>query len=457
MRNFWIVLGREYMTRVKKKSFIILTILMPFMMVALVCVPMILGMIKDDDAQRQVVVLDNTERYLPLFLEAQKTDSTKLAGYQFVAGAGDVQMYNNEEMDIAAVVNITDTLTKNPSAVRIYSRGEVQRDLQVYVEDILNEQIRKDKLASYGIPQLDVIVDDLRENLSIQTIKWGKDGEETFSFGEIAMILGLISALLIYMFVMLYGAMVMQSVMEEKTNRIVEVIVGSVKPFHLMMGKIIGVLCVGLTQILIWGTMIMSLVIIGGMVFGASSVDADTVKDTMTAVAEAQQQGGAMATAQAMPQLPESSPAAELLTAFNNLPLAEIAIFFVLFFLGGYMLYASFYAAIGAAINSQEDSSQFMMPMMIVMIFSIYAAMGSMENTDGPLAFWASLFPLTSPIVMMVRLPFGVPLWQELLSIVLLYATAVLFVWFSARIYRVGILMYGKKPTVKELIKWLKY
>ena len=456
MNNFWIVVGREYTTRVKKKSFLLLTILMPFLLVALVSIPMILGMIKDDDANKQVIILDKTEHYLPLFLEAQKADSTRAVGYQFVAGAGDIKLYNTEEMDIAAVVHITDTLTNNPQAVRIYSRGEVQHDLQSYVERLLDEQIRKDKLASYNIPQLNVIVDDLQHNLSIQTVKWGKDGEETFSYGEIAMALGMITAMLIYMFVMAYGGMVMQGVMEEKTNRIVEVIVGSVKPFHLMMGKITGVLLVGLTQIVIWGAMITAITIIGGTVAGASSVDADTMEQAVAAAQEAQQQG-MMPTAQAMPQVPADSPAGELLAAFQSLPLAEIGILFVLFFLGGYMLYASFFAAIGAAINSQEDSSQFMMPVMIIMIFSLYAAIGSMENTDGPLAFWASLFPLTSPIVMMVRLPFGVPLWQELLSIVLLFATATLFVWFSARIYRVGILMYGKKPTIKELLKWMRY
>ena len=151
------------------------------------------------------------------------------------------------------------------------------------------------------------------------------------------------------------------------------------------------------------------------------------------------------------------NPAAEIMAALSTLPLAEIAILFVLYFLGGYILYSSFYAAIGAAVNSQEASAQFMMPMMIVMVFSIYAAMGSMENTDGPLAFWASMFPLTSPVVMMVRLPFGVPLWQELLSVGLLFATAILFVWISARIYRIGILMYGKKPTLKDMLKWMRY
>ena len=298
--------------------------------------------------------------------------------------------------------------------------------------------MRKDKLAKYEIAELDSIIADVQEDLSIQTVKWTEDGEETFSSSEIAMVLGLLSSLMIYMFVIIYGAMVMQGVMEEKTNRIVEVIVGSVRPFDLMMGKIIGIMLVGFTQMLVWGAMILSISMIAGI-----SLMPDPA-------AMASQQAAAM-------EMAQQQPLNELSAALASLPLTQIVILFVLYFLGGYILYSSFYAAIGAAVNSQEDSSQFMMPMMIMMIFAMYAAMGSMENTDGPLAFWTSLFPLTSPVVMMVRLPFGVPTWQIILSVALLFVTALLFVWVSARIYRVGILMYGKKPSVKEMIKWMRY
>ena len=450
MSNLWIVISREYMTRVKKKSFIILTILMPFLFVALGFVPVLLGMIKDDDAQRKVVVIDRTEKYLPVIIDAQKTDSTRASGYVFVTGAGDVQLYNTEDAEAEAVISITDTLSTHPDAIRIYSRGEVQNDLKRYLEDLLSNEIYREKLSRYNIPGLEKIVDDLHTDLYIKTIKWGDKGEETFSMSELAMLLGLILALLIYMFVLSYGSMVMQGVMEEKTNRIVEVIVSSVKPFHLMMGKVLGVMLVGLTQILIWGAMVTSLMLIGTTVFGISAgVDAASMTDA--AAMSANMPGGVDMSAI------EQNPLAEILTAFNNMPLAEIGVLFLLYFLGGYMLYASFFAAIGAAINSQEDSSQFLMPVIIIMVFSLYGAMGSMENTDGPLAFWASLFPLTSPIVMMVRLPFGVPLWQEALSVVLLFATAVGMIWISGRIYRVGILLYGKKPSFREMLKWLMY
>lgn len=437
MRNLFIVIGREYATRVKKKSFIILTILMPFLIVGMVFAPMLLGSIKSDE-QRPVAVLDQTGKYIQLFVDAQKADSTRAEGYTFSPADRPLEQYNTEEPIVDAVIYITDDIAKNPDGVKIYSQGEVQADLRRYTEDLLLTQVRKDKLAKYQIAELDSIINDVQKDISIQTVKWTEDGEESFSSSELAMVLGLMSSLMIYMFVLIYGAMVMQGVMEEKTNRIVEVIVGSVRPFDLMMGKIIGIMLVGFTQMLVWGLMILSISAIAGI-----SLMPETA-------AMPEQQMAAM-------EMAQQQPANELMAALASLPIAQIVVLFVLYFLGGYILYSSFYAAIGAAVNSQEDSSQFMMPMMIVMIFAMYAAMGSMENTDGPLAFWTSLFPLTSPVVMMVRLPFGVPVWQIILSVVLLFATALLFVWISARIYRVGILMYGKKPSVKEMIKWMRY
>lgn len=447
MNNLGIVIGREYMTRVKKKSFIILTIVMPFLMVALVATPILLGMIKDDE-QKTVVILDKTHKYDAAILEAQKADSTRIEGYTFALSGNSLQQFRTGSEEAYAVVDITDDLAIHPEAVKIYSQNEVSMELQRYVKDILQTQIRKDKLSAYNIPELDNIIHDIQADFDIKTIKWGAEGEETFSSSELAMGLGMLTAMLIYMFVMAYGAMVMQSVMEEKTNRIVEVIVGSVKPFYLMMGKIIGVMLVGFTQLAIWGAMIVSIGAIAtlGLIPGLSD-------EAATIPVEATNAQAAMEAMQAM----ENSPMQDIINSINNLPVAEIGILFVLYFLGGYILYASFFAAIGAAINSQEDSSQFMMPMILIMVFAMYAAMGSMDNTDGPLAFWASLFPLTSPIVMMVRIPFGVPLWQELLSVALLYATAFGFVWLGGRIYRVGILLYGKKPSFLDLIKWLRY
>lgn len=446
MNNLDIVIWREYFVRVKKPSFIILTVLMPFLVAAMVFVPVLFSLIKDDEAHK-IAVSDTTGKYEKLFVEVNTNDSLRLENYVFLPADRPFSEYRSEDSEFSAVISITADLVEHPEACRIYSTGEVQHELQQYVEDILSDQIRRDKLAAYNVPQLDNIIEDVQSRFSVKTVKWTADGDESESSSALAMVLGMIMAMLIYMFVLIYGAMVMQSVMEEKTNRIVEVIVGSVKPFNLMMGKIIGIMFVGFTQILIW-------VIMGAIIFGilgmvmSGNVDPEALQQGAMATASPEQQAAMQAVA--------DNAYTDIMSTIANLPLVEVGVLFILYFLGGYILYSSFYAAIGAAINSQEDSSQFMMPMVIVMIIALYGAMGSMENTDGPLAFWASLFPLTSPIVMMVRIPFGVPLWQEVLSVALLYATALGFVWASGRIYRVGILMYGKKPTFKELLKWIK-
>jgi ABC-2 type transport system permease protein len=235
----------------------------------------------------------------------------------------------------------------------------------------------------------------------------------------------------------------MQSVIEEKSNRIVELMVSSVKPFQLMMGKIIGVALVGFVQLFIWGVMLTIILLACSAIFGFSADPTTT---------QAMLQG-----AQGMPAMNVPTESSETLAALMNLPFTELIIMFILYFVGGYLLYASFFAAVGASINTQEDSSQFITPVILIMVFGLYAAMYSAENTDGPLAFWASMIPLTSPIVMMVRIPFSVPLWQELLSLGILYGTAIFFVWAGGKIYRVGILMYGKKPSIKEMIKWMRY
>lgn len=228
----------------------------------------------------------------------------------------------------------------------------------------------------------------------------------------------------------------MQSVMEEKTNRIVELMVSSVKPFQLMIGKIIGIGLVGIAQLAIWGVMLLSILIVVGIVFGVSTP----------------MSGINMTTAS-----PANMQVAEVLGNINSLDLPFLGIMFVLNFIGGYIVYASLFAAIGASINEQEDSQQFMMPIILLLIFGLYAAMYGAQNPEGPLAFWCSMIPFTAPIVTMVRIPLDVPMWENILSLVILYVSAFGLVWFSGRIYRVGILMYGKKPTVKEMLKWLTY
>ena len=436
MSKIWIIIQREFMTRVKKKSFILLTILMPFIFAALIVVPPMLATIQGDE-QKTVMVVDKTGRYVG------SLKST--ANYAFVPTADNKDEFYTEDSEVEAVVQITADLAKNPKAVTIYSPREVKAELLSYVETCLGEQVRREKLSAYNIPELETIIADIQTDFHVATVKRNAEGDETSSNTYIAMTAGFIFTFLIYMFVMSYGGMVMQSVMEEKTNRIVELMVSSVKPFQLMMGKIIGVALVGFVQLAIWGVMLSIILVVCGSVFGLSTAPA------VPAVAGADAQMAAVA------QQAGGGEAAEIMSALMGLPYAELGIMFVLYFVGGYLLYASFFAAVGASINAQEDSSQFIMPVVLIMVFGLYAAMYSAENTNGPLAFWASIFPLTSPIVMMVRIPFGVPWWEEVLSLGLLFATSMAFVWISARIYRVGILMYGKKPSLREMLKWVRW
>jgi ABC-2 type transport system permease protein len=405
---------------------------MPFLFAAIIFVPVWLASIKDESST-QVAVIDETQKYLPLFFDTETYDFHTVPNLQ--------PEYKTEDSPFEVVVHIQNDLIVDSTALKIYSRREVPIELKSYIESELSNFVRSEKLAAHGIDGLEAIIASSETHISADTVKWNEDGSETTSSAEFALVVGFLFTFLIYMFVMSYGGMVMQGVMEEKTNRIMEIMVSSVKPFELMMGKIIGIALVGFVQIAIWGIMLVLLITAAGYLFGGD------------VQSEAMMSSAAMTmNTSAMPAPPEN----EVLAVLQALPLIELTVMFILYFVGGYLLYASFFAAVGASINSQEDSSQFITPVVLIMVFGLYAAMGSAENTDGPLAFYASLFPLTSPIVMMVRIPFGVPLWEEVLSLVLLYATALFVVWISGRIYRIGILMYGKKPTVKELIKWIR-
>lgn len=349
--------------------------------------------------------------------------------------------YREEENETYAVVSIWDDLAKDPTAARIYSKKEVSSDLLRAVNNVLGQKIKDQKLSAFNVPGLNEVVKQCEEGYEIRTVKWSDNGDEKESNTDVAMFVGIFFTILIYMFVLSYGTMVMQSVTEEKSNRIVELMVSSVKPFTLMMGKIIGVALVGLLQMLIWGVMLFVILGIVGVAFGIGDVSLLGA-------------GGmnAMGT-----DAVQNVDAAQIFQALGGMNFVEIILMVVVYFIGGYLLYASFFAGVGSAINSSEDTGQFVAPTMVVMAFALYAGMFSIENPDGSLAFWCSMIPFTSPIVMMVRIPFGVPLWQELLSVVLLYFTAISMVWIAGRIYRVGILMYGKKPSIVELLKWVRY
>lgn len=432
MSKIWIIIQREFLHRVTKKSFIVLTILMPFIIAATVFVPVWLSMVKSDVPQK-VVVIDNTGKYLPQFRNNES--------YSFVPALKMEPEFRSDTADISAVVMITDDLIQHPEAATIYSRKEVPKGLSRLVNEVLNEQIRHDKLERYDIPQLEDIMSDFETSYSVRTVKWADDGTASESNSLVAMMSGMILTFLIYMFIMAYGGMVMQSVMEEKTNRIVELIISSVKPFQLMIGKIIGIGLVGILQLCIWGVMLFVILGVTGTAFGYSALQSPDMT-------------GAMMEASASPV---SDDTTSLLAALCNMDFLKLGAFFVLNFIGGYLIYASIFAAIAASVNEQEDSQQFMLPVTLLLVFAMYAAIASADNPDGPLAVWCSMIPLTSPVVMMVRLSFDAPMWQLILSLCILYGTALGLIWTAGKIYRVGILMYGKKPSLKEMFRWILY
>lgn len=431
MSKIGIIIKREYLRRVIKKTFLLITFLTPFCIVALVALPMWLSSIKSDEV-KTVAIIDETGKYAPLFEDTEH--------FYFQVTSRTLQQYReNPDKDIFAVINITGDLLENPQAGGIYSEKQIPLDLTRLIDYTLREQMELDKLATYDIPHLKEIVEEAKVNFSIRTIKWGTDGTEKASSSMVAGMVGLFSTLLIYMFVLLYANMVMQGVLEEKTNRIIELIISSVKPFELMVGKIIGILLVGLTQVFLWGVMLFGIgTIAQSFLFGKISPEA-------------------MMTADPNMELVMQQPGGEMIEFINTINLGELGIMFILFFMGGFLLYAALFAAIGSAIDSPEDSQQFMIPVSIVLIFALYAGIYSMNNPDGPLAFWCSMIPVTSPVVMMIRIPFEIPWWQTALSLFLLYGSAFGLIWIAGKIYRVGILMYGKKPSLKEIARWINY
>jgi ABC-2 type transport system permease protein len=360
--------------------------------------------------------------------------------------AAEVRKNNAKNEEFAALLVISSDLTKNPKAATLYSEEQVNMELKDYVSGLLKNYVEEQKLASHNIPNLKEMVEESRVDIDITTVKWGEDGKDKVGSAELALAIGMISAFMIYMFIVIYGAQVMAGVVQEKTSRIVEVIISSVKPFELMMGKIIGIAMVGLTQFFLWVLLTVLISSVAGSFIGGN-VDVNAL-----------QQANTMGmSVQGMPTNSPENMIQEVYGLLNGFDFAQIVILFVLYFLGGYLLYASLFAAVGSAVDNETDTQQFSLPLTLPIIFAIYAAIYSAQNPDGPLAFWCSMIPFTSPIVMMVRLPFGVPAWQIILSISILVLSFIGTTWMAGKIYRTGILMYGKKVTWKEMWKWVRY
>ena len=440
MSKISLIIENEYMTRVRKKSFLVMTLLTPILLALLCCIPILIELFSSSD-MRNVTVVDHTGLYNEVFVDNDEYSYTYLN-----TETTSEQMRNNEEP--YAYIVITENLLNNPNAMTIYSHKQITSGFETQVINDMEQHLHDAKLASYDIPGLQQIIDESNVEINVSSIRFDEEGDTQTSAG-LATAVGMISTFIIYMFLFAYGGMVMNSVMQEKTNRIVEVMVSSVKPFDLMMGKIISVGLVGLTQIGIWVILLVGLGLGASVAFGIPLF----IDNQAEIMAQAQSMGNvAMMGGTAID--PDMLDIAQTLSGIN---FTQIIVCLILYFIGGYVIYASIFAAVGSAVDNETDSNQFLMPITLIILFAFYVGIFSAEDPEGGMAWWCSMIPFTSPIVMMVRIPFGVAIWELALSLVILYASAIGMTWVASRIYRVGILLYGKKPSYKELFKWIKY
>ena len=433
MEHFSLIATREYLNKIGNKSFILMTLLLPILLSGITFLISFLSSV-NNDTSKNISVVDNTGYIY------QKLDSSTDIIYDLIDDAtiDEAKEISRNKSDYGLLyINNFDSPEEIAESIMFISETSpsftVLNKLESQLESILTDE--NFRILGIDINQINsskIIVNLFQESF---------DGEETTRLdGIVKLGFGFALGMLLYFFIFAYGSMIMMSVMEEKTSRIVEIIISSVKPFNLMTGKIIGVSLAGLTQVLIWGVMFFVFSYFFSTYFGisASSSSGEIILSTEEADAI-------------------SSSALEMISAFMNLPLTNIFIAFIMYFLGGYFLYASMFAAVGAAIDNQADAQQFMLPVTLIIIIGLYVGVLTVpEDPNGIVAQIFSYIPFTSPIVMLMRIPHGVPLYEQILSVAILFSSVLLIIWISAKIYRIGILMYGKKITYGEMIKWLR-
>jgi ABC-2 type transport system permease protein len=450
MNKISIIIKREYLTRVRKKSFIIMTILAPILMASIIIVPTLVMVNQEQDYKKIAVVEDNSD----LFKGAIK--NTKNLEFVYLDNVKVDDLKNSfEQAGYYGILYISPEIVNTPNAVQLISKKQPPIDNLQYIESSLEKEIERQKLMTYNIENLDEIMKNVETKVSIQTQKIGDSGEIKSTSTGIAMALAYIGGFLMYMLVFMFGSQVMRGVIEEKTSRVVEVIVSSVKPVQLMMGKIVGIALVGLTQFMIWVFLTFAIVgVLKSTVLKKTDMTEVSQNMSKSLMTEGQQTAVATKSAEINPGLAEFS---KLFDSAMNQPWGLIIVSFIFYFITGYLLYASIFAAIGSAVDNETETQQFMLPVTIPIILGLMVAMGTMQNPESSLSFWCSMIPLTSPIVMIARIPFGVPYWQLAVSMFLMVITFIAFVWMAAKVYRTGILMYGKKTSWKEMWKWLRY
>ncbi len=438
MSNISIIIQREFNERVRKKSFIITTLLMPLLMVALMAAPALIMQFSRGDEKR-IAVIDESGLVAPRLesdeeLRFEPTDLTTEEARRTLT-------------DRFGVLRIGGDILENPSDVKLYANSSSSLSVESSITDQIERILEAEKLKRYNIDNLQQILDEVKTTVTLQTFRNDKSQEEEThaQSSTVATVTGYVLGFILYMFLLIYGQMVMQSVIEEKNNRVLEVMVSSVRPFDLMMGKILGIASVAVVQVAIWGVLICGI--------GAAVMPHLMPSDVM-ANAQAMQQGMPDAAA-ASGMDPEMLQAVAAITDLGYI--VRIFVCLLLFVFGGYLFYSAMFAAVGSAVDNVQDASQLQTPITLPIILALLMMFAVIRDPNSQMAFWFSVIPFTSPIVMIVRIPYDIPLWEIALSLAVLYASFVGMVWFAAKIYRVGIFMYGKKPTLGELFKWVRY
>ena len=441
-----IIIGREYLSRVKKKSFLITTFLVPILFAGLCMLPSLI-MLGTKESSKNIAVIDGSG------IMASTLVNSETATYTFLEEADPDELKRSLKdfgYDAVLVVSDIDPETKSVSA-EIFSDKPLGMDLTENIGNRVNDAVEDWRIGQSGIDNLREVMNDVKPNVRLRSYTLDEEGRETVSESGVYMIVSMLLGMVIYMFIAIFGGMVMSSVIEEKSSRVVEVLVSSVKATELMFGKIIGVALVALTQFLMWIVLTAAIIGIAGVVSPGLFGNADTAAVVQTVGGVSADQAEAVTAA-----LQDESEVNVIFGTLANLPIVEILVCFVIFFVFGYMLYASLYAAVGSAVENEGDANQLQLPITIPLLLGFFIAIYAFKAPDSALVFWGSIIPFTSPIVMLARLPFGVAPWEIWLSIGLLVATVVLFAWLSAKVYKVGILMFGKKSSWKDLWKWLK-
>ena len=436
------------MTRVRKKSFLLITFLGPIFFAAVCVLPAII-MNMTSEEKKNIALVDDSGIILPRIQDTELIDFSDYTGYNV-----DSLKTQMDDIDIIVSVSPLDTVTRSVN-VAAYAAKPISVDMKGAIASQIDDAIEDYRLTLYEMEDLKRIMEEVKSNVVVETLTVDEEGNEEVSSSEVYMIISLVLSMIIYMFIIMFSGMVMQSVIEEKASRVVEVLVSSVKATELMFGKIIGVALVAITQFLLWVVLTFGLVTVVSSVVGFDSMMESAAMQTeqMTQMTE-----GLGVEEQMMPAapMPQDSELGAMLTTLSSLNYGQLIFGFIIYFILGYLLYASFFAAIGSAVENEADTQQLQLPVTIPLMIAFFIAFYAFKAPDSTIVFWGSMIPFTSPIVMLARIPFGVPTWELALSIGLLVVTFIACGWASAKIYKIGVLMFGKKTSFKDLWNWLK-